>query len=69
MQRRMRVHFLEEGWRYDVIDAILGAQGSNPAATKRAVEQLSKHVEHKIWKEVLEAYARCVRITRDLDKT
>jgi glycyl-tRNA synthetase len=30
------------------------------------VDELSRHIEHKAWKEVLPAFARCVRITRDL---
>jgi glycyl-tRNA synthetase len=66
---RMRNLFLEEGWQYDVVDAVLGGQGKNPAGAKRAVEQLTKWVERKDWHEILPEYSRCVRITRDQTKT
>jgi glycyl-tRNA synthetase len=62
---RMRNLFLEEGWRYDVVDSVLGGQGHNPAGAKRAVAQLTKWVERKDWHEILPEYSRCVRITRD----
>jgi len=62
---RMRNLFLEEGWRYDVVDAVLGGQGHNPAGAKRAVEQLTKWVKRKDWHALLPEYSRCVRITRD----
>ena len=65
--RRMRVHLLEEGNAHDVVDAVLAAQGNNPTAANRAVSQLSKHVSHMAWPDILDAYARCVRITRKLD--
>jgi glycyl-tRNA synthetase len=62
---RMRNFFLEEGWQFDVVDAVLGGQGHNPAGANRAVEQLSRWVERKDWHEILPEYSRCVRITRD----
>jgi glycyl-tRNA synthetase len=65
---RMRNLFLDEGWRYDVVDAVLGGQGRNPAGAKRAVEQLTQWVVRKDWHEILPEYSRCVRITRDQTK-
>jgi glycyl-tRNA synthetase len=62
---RTRSLFREEGWRYDVVDAVLGGQGHNPAGAKRAVAQLTQWVERKDWHEILPEYSRCVRITRD----
>ncbi len=59
---------LEQGWRYDVVDAVLAAQGWNPALAARAVKELSTWVSRSDWHTVLPAYARCVRITRDLDR-
>jgi len=59
---------LEEGWRYDIVDAVLGGQGRNPAGAKRAIEQLTQWVERKDWHEILPEYSRCVRITRDQTK-
>jgi glycyl-tRNA synthetase len=66
---RMRAAFLEEGWNYDVVDAVLAAQGHNPAGARQAVEQLAAWVRREDWHEILPAYSRCVRITRDLKET
>jgi glycyl-tRNA synthetase len=66
---RMRSLFLEEGWNYDVVDAVLAAQGHNPAGAHKAVEQLAAWVARDDWHEILPAYSRCVRITRDLEET
>jgi len=61
---RLRHHLLEEGWRYDVVDAVLAAQGSNPAVAVREVKELTAWVERADWRDILPAYARCVRIIR-----
>ncbi|HEB64911.1 MAG TPA: glycine--tRNA ligase subunit beta [Chloroflexi bacterium] len=66
---RLRNLLLEKGYRYDVVDAVLVAQGHNPARAARAVEELSAWVERPDWSTILPAYARCVRITRDKDET
>ena len=63
---RLKTVFLDEGTRYDVVDAILAAQGQDPAAAARALKQLMEQVANKAWQKTLEAFARCVRITRDL---
>ena len=65
---RLRNVLLEQGWRYDVVDAVLTAQGWNPALAARAVKELSAWVSRPDWHTILPAYARCVRITRDLDR-
>jgi glycyl-tRNA synthetase len=65
---RLRNVLLEKGWRYDVVDAVLAAQGSNPARAEKAVSQLEAWVGRPDWHSILPAYARCVRITRDLDE-
>jgi glycyl-tRNA synthetase len=59
---------LEQGWRYDVVDAILAEQGKNPARAGRAVKELAGWVIRPDWSAILPAYARCVRITRDQDQ-
>ncbi|PWH15226.1 MAG: glycine--tRNA ligase subunit alpha/beta [Anaerolineae bacterium] len=61
---RMRVLLNEAGFRYDVVDAILAAQSHNPAASHRAVQELSSWVHRSDWMPILEGYARCVRIVR-----
>ena len=62
---RLRGLLLEQGYRYDVVDAVLAAQGRNPAAAFRAVKYLDARVKAADWNTLLPAYARCVRITRD----
>ncbi|HVN54685.1 MAG TPA: glycine--tRNA ligase subunit beta [Anaerolineaceae bacterium] len=62
---RMRTMFLDQGLRYDVVDAVLAAQGANPAGAGRGVKELSLWVRRPDWGSILPAYARCVRITRD----
>jgi glycyl-tRNA synthetase len=59
---------LEQGFRYDVVDAVLAEQGSNPARAAQAVKALAAWVSRPDWNTILPAYARCVRITRDLNE-
>ena len=63
---RLRNLLLENGNRFDVVEAIVTAQGSNPARANLSVEQLSTWVSRADWHSILPAYARCVRITRDV---
>ncbi|MBI3158706.1 MAG: glycine--tRNA ligase subunit beta [Chloroflexi bacterium] len=65
---RQRNLLLEQGRRYDAVDAVLAAQGHNPAGAARAVVELESWVAKPDWNEILPAYARCVRITRDLQE-
>jgi glycyl-tRNA synthetase len=66
---RLRNVLLEQQMRrYDVVDAILAAQGHNPARANRAVGQLSAWVARQDWSRILPAYSRCVRITRDFSE-
>ena len=66
---RARNLFLEQGHRYDIVDAVLAEQGHNPARAAKGIEQLSAWVEQDDWDKTLDSYARCVRITRDLSET
>jgi glycyl-tRNA synthetase len=61
---RLRVVLIDGGYKYDVVDAVLAAQSSNPAGAARAIKQLTAWVERKDWNTLLPAYARCVRILR-----
>jgi glycyl-tRNA synthetase len=63
---RLRNVLLERGERYDVVDAVLAAQGSNPARASQGVKELMAWTARPDWTTILPAYARCVRITRDL---
>ncbi|MCJ7511570.1 MAG: glycine--tRNA ligase subunit beta [Anaerolineales bacterium] len=53
-----------EGRPYDVVAAVLAAQGHNPASALQAIERLAEAVRQGNWPLKLQAYARCVRIVR-----
>ena len=55
----------EADHRHDVVEAVLAAQGHDPAGAAKAVTDLGRWVAHADWPETLQAFARCVRITRD----
>ena len=57
---------LDDGYRYDVVDAIEAVCAQNPGLAKPMVRTLNEWVEKPIWTEVLPAFSRCVRMTRDL---
>ena len=61
---RLRVVLADNGFRHDVVDAVLAAQSHNPAASARAAKALQAWVERPDWDTILPAFARCVRITR-----
>ncbi len=63
---RLRVHLREQGFRYDVVDAVLAVRGADPFRAYQTVEALSRWVGRDDWSRILDNYARCVRITRDL---
>ena len=62
---RQQAHMLNEGYRYDVVEAVLAEQGYDPASAAQAIQALEQWVRRDDWPETLQAYARCVRITRD----
>ncbi len=61
---RLRVLLQEEGYRYDVVEAVLAEQAWNPAAAHRGTRELQMWVQRPDWPQILPAYARCVRILR-----
>ena len=62
---RLQNYLLEQGYRHDVVAAVLAEQGHNPAAAYQAVKTLSEWVARSDWNQILSTYSRCVRITRD----
>ena len=62
---RMRHDWLDQGYPYDVIDAVLAVQNNDPYAAYQAVKALTVWTKRDDWRQILPAYARCVRITRD----
>jgi len=63
---RLQSQLLDQGYRYDVVAAVLAEQGSNPAQAVRAIQTLVEWTERSDWSEILAAYSRCVRITKNL---
>ncbi len=66
---RLRNLFLEQGFRYDVVDAVLARQGDNPSLSAKSVKELTAWVTRSDWNTILPAYARCARITREFQQT
>ncbi len=63
---RQRSSLLEQGFRFDAVEAVLSVQTANPAGAFRAIRELTAWVAQTNWSSLLPAYARCVRITREL---
>ncbi|MBN1643016.1 MAG: glycine--tRNA ligase subunit beta [Anaerolineae bacterium] len=63
--QRLRGVLLDSGVRYDVADAVLAARSHDPYWAAQAASALGAWVEAPDWMDLLNAYARCVRIVRD----
>jgi glycyl-tRNA synthetase len=63
--QRLRGVFLDKGMRYDVVDAVLAEQNHDPYLAQRTARVLNQWVQREDWMDLLNAYARCVRIVRD----
>jgi glycyl-tRNA synthetase len=63
---RERAALLDQGLRYDLVDAVLSARGDDPFMAKQSIEALAAEVQKPDWSITLDNYARCVRIVRDL---
>ncbi len=55
----------ERGHAVSVVNAVLAEQAYNPYAAAQTAVMLSEAVKAEDWPTLLDAYARCVRITRD----
>jgi glycyl-tRNA synthetase len=62
---RLRSSLLDQGYRFDIVDAVIAGQGNNQAGVMNAVKELTDWVAKPDWMTILQAFARCVRITRD----
>ncbi len=67
VRRRLYGVLREEGFGHEVTEAILAAQGNDPARARRAVNELAQAVAQPGWIEILTAYARCKRIVRGIE--
>jgi len=64
---RMRV-VLRETYPHDIVEAVLAERGHNPNRAQIAAAQLAEWTTRDNWESILDAYARCVRITRSQEK-
>jgi glycyl-tRNA synthetase len=62
---RLSTYLQENGVRKSVIRAIVNVQGHNPYKAKIAAGELNDVLKSDGWTLLLDAYSRCVRITRD----
>jgi glycyl-tRNA synthetase len=53
---------------YDVVQAVLAERGDNPWLALMGAKELAVVVKQEDWPDILNAYARCVRIVRDIEK-
>jgi glycyl-tRNA synthetase len=58
----------DQGLEANQVRAVLAEKAHNPYASARAAQALSEATTSENWPRLLDAYARCVRITRDQEK-
>jgi glycyl-tRNA synthetase len=63
----LRVWLLEQPSRYDLVDAVLVERGHDPYLAYQTVQDFVPWVLRDDWMNLLNAYARCVRIVRDFE--
>jgi glycyl-tRNA synthetase len=61
---RHQTLLLSEGHAHDAVEAVLAAQSHTPARAQRAVRDLEARRAAADWALVLQAFARCARISR-----
>lgn len=66
---RQEVVLREAGYPTSVVKAVLAEQNHDPFAARQAAAALTGAVAAPDWERLLNAYARCVRITRPLGET
>jgi glycyl-tRNA synthetase len=65
---RLRSYLREQGFGYDVVEAVLAERGADPFRAYQSVGELARWIQREDWPRILDNYARCVRITRDVDE-
>jgi glycyl-tRNA synthetase len=61
---RLRSWLEDQDWRHDVVESVLAEQSANPHRALVGIRELSVWVERPGWEQILDGFARCVRITR-----
>ncbi len=69
IQGRLRGMLLDQGFKHDVVEAVMAEKGQDPYGAYQGVQALTAWVERGDWDEILPAFSRCVRITRDNETT
>jgi len=69
IQGRLRGMLLDWGFKHDVVEGIMAAKGADPFGAYQGVQALAAWVGREDWHEILPAFSRCVRITRDQNTT
>ncbi len=64
--RRLQGVLADQGYPFDVVDAVLAVRAANPVAARRAADALAVMVREPDWGDTFTAYARTARITRML---
>ena len=64
---RQQAHLLSRGHRHDIVEAVLAAQGYDPAGAEKAVVELHGWVSRDDWRAILPTFARCARIIRGME--
>jgi glycyl-tRNA synthetase len=59
----------DQGYAASVVKAVLAEQGHDPYAARQTAEALSQAITEPDWPQLLDAYARCVRIVRSQEQT
>ena len=67
VQRRLEGLLRERGYAHDVVQAVLAERGHNPALALTAAQDLTEAIAAEDWPNLLDAYARCVRIVRNIE--
>jgi glycyl-tRNA synthetase len=65
---RQQSLLLADGFPYDAVEAVLAEQGHNPTNALLGVKELIVWRKKDGWDELLQAFARCARITRSENK-
>jgi glycyl-tRNA synthetase len=60
--QRLRGVLRDAGYRHDVVDAVLAVQGHDPYHAQQSTAQLADWTAREDWDQILDAYARCVRM-------
>ena len=69
LRGRLRGLLLTAGYRYDLVDAVLAERADDPFGASLAVQMMSRWVSREDWMDLLNGYARCVRITREYEQS